>query len=91
MKNPVFIEMFNMLKIESSHFLTKAYDSGMMEVLYIVLMEFVVPMKLVMPIKMYLNEIYSEVSIGTHLSGNFPTQNGFKQGDTLSPVFSILL
>jgi hypothetical protein len=48
--------------------------------------EFEVPMKLVRLIKMCLNETYSKVRIGTHLSDNFPIQNGLKQGDALSPL-----
>jgi hypothetical protein len=32
-----------------------------------------------------LNETYSKVRIGKHLSDNFPIQNGRKQGDALSP------
>jgi hypothetical protein len=42
-------------------------------------------MKLVRLIKMCLNETYSKVRIGTHLSDNFPIQNGLKQGDASSP------
>jgi hypothetical protein len=56
------------------------------EVLYDVLIEFGVPMKLVRLIKMCLNEIYSKVHIGKHLSDSFPIQNGLKQGDALSPL-----
>jgi hypothetical protein len=48
--------------------------------------EFGVPMKLVRLIKMCLNKMYSEVRIG-----NFPIQNGPKQGDALSSLFSSLL
>jgi hypothetical protein len=44
-------------------------------------------MKLVRLIKMCLNEAYSEVRIGKHLSDSFPIQNGLKQGDALSPLF----
>jgi hypothetical protein len=33
---------------------------------------------------MYLNETYSKVHIGKHLSHNFPIQNGLKQKDALS-------
>jgi hypothetical protein len=40
--------------------------------LYNILMEFGVPMKLVRLIKMCLNEMYSKVRIGKHLSDNFP-------------------
>jgi hypothetical protein len=50
----------------------KAYDSVRREVLYHILIEFGVPMKLVRLIKMYLNETYSKVHIGKHLSDSFP-------------------
>jgi hypothetical protein len=43
-------------------------------------------MKLVRLIKMCLNETYSKVRIGKHLSDSFPVQNGLKQGDALSPL-----
>jgi hypothetical protein len=43
-------------------------------------------MKQVRFIEMCLNEIYSKVCIGKHLSDNFPIQNGLKQGDALSPL-----
>jgi chaperone required for assembly of F1-ATPase len=33
-----------------------------------------------------LNEMYSKVHIGKHLSDNIPIQNGPKEGDTLSPL-----
>jgi retron-type reverse transcriptase len=35
---------------------------------------------------MCLNETYSKVRIGKHLSDSFPIQNGLKQGDDLSPL-----
>jgi hypothetical protein len=35
---------------------------------------------------MCLNETYSEVHIGKHLSDSFPIQNGPKHGDALSPL-----
>jgi hypothetical protein len=37
-------------------------------------------------IKMYLNETYSKVCIGKHLSESFPIHNGLKQEDALSPL-----
>jgi hypothetical protein len=43
-------------------------------------------MKLVRLIKMCLNEAYSKVCIGKHLSYSFPIQNGLKQVDALSPL-----
>jgi hypothetical protein len=43
-------------------------------------------MKLVRLIKMCLNETYSKVRIGKHLSDSFPIQNGLKQWDALSPL-----
>jgi hypothetical protein len=52
------------------------------EVLYNILIEFRVPRL----IKMCLNETYSKVCIGKHLSDSFPIQNGLKQGDALSPL-----
>jgi hypothetical protein len=61
----------------------KAYDSVRREVLYNILIEFGIPMKLVRLIK---NETYSKVRIGKHLSDNFPIQNGLKEGDALSPL-----
>jgi hypothetical protein len=42
-------------------------------------------MKLVRLIKMRLNEMYSKVRIGKHLSDSFLIQNILKQGDVLSP------
>jgi hypothetical protein len=35
---------------------------------------------------MCLNETYGKVRIGKHLSDSFPTQNGLKEGDALSPL-----
>jgi hypothetical protein len=64
----------------------KAYDSVRREVLYNILIEFGVPMKLVRLIKMRLNEIYNKIDTGKHLSDTFPIQNGLKQGDSLLPL-----
>jgi hypothetical protein len=35
---------------------------------------------------MYLNETYSKVRMGKHLSDAFAIQNGLKQGDALLPL-----
>jgi len=43
-------------------------------------------MKLVGLIKMCLNETYSRVRVGKHLSDTFPIKNALKQGDALSPL-----
>jgi sorting nexin-29 len=64
----------------------KAYDSVRRDVLYIILIEFGIPMKLVRLVKMCLNETYSRVRVGKHMSETFPIKNGLKQGDALSPL-----
>jgi hypothetical protein len=46
----------------------KAYGSVRRELLYNILIEFGIPMKLIRFIKMCLNEIYSKVSRGKSLS-----------------------
>jgi hypothetical protein len=61
-------------------------DSVRREVLYNILIEFQVHMKVVRLIKMCLNETYSKVHISKHFSDNIPIQNGLKQGDALSPL-----
>jgi hypothetical protein len=64
----------------------RAYDSVRMEILYNILTEFGIPMKLIRLIKMCLHETYSKFHIGKHLSDSFPLQNGLTQGDALSPL-----
>jgi hypothetical protein len=61
----------------------KAYDSVRREVLYNILIEFEfgIPLKLVRLIKMCLNETYSRVRVGRHLSDRFLIKNGLEQGD----------
>jgi hypothetical protein len=67
-------------------YFSKAYDSVKREVLYNIVIEFGIPRKLVRLIKMCLNETYSKIRIGKHLSDAFPIKNGLKQGDALSPL-----
>jgi hypothetical protein len=43
-------------------------------------------MKVVRLVEMCLNETYSKVRIGKHLSDNFPIHNGLKRGDALTPL-----
>jgi hypothetical protein len=56
------------------------------EVLYIILIEFGIPMKLVRMIKRYLNEKYIRVHTGRQVSDSFPIHNDLKQGDALSAL-----
>jgi hypothetical protein len=58
----------------------KAYDSVRREVLYNILIEFGILLKLVSLIKMCLYETYSRVWVGKHLSHSFPIKNGLKHG-----------
>ena len=64
----------------------KAYDSVRREVLYKILIEFGIPMKLVRLVKMSLTETYSRFRVGKNVSDRVPITNGLKQGDTLSPM-----
>jgi hypothetical protein len=64
----------------------KAYDSVRREILYNILIEFSISMKLVRLVKMCLNEIYSRIRVGKHLSDTFPIKNSLKPGDALSPL-----
>ena len=64
----------------------KAYDSVRREVLYNILIEFGIPMKLVRLIKMCLTETYTRVRVGKNLSDIFPVRNGLKQRDAPSPL-----
>jgi hypothetical protein len=56
----------------------KSYDSFRREFLYSIFIEFGSPMKLVRLIEMCLNETYSRVRVGKHLSDMFPIRNGLK-------------
>ena len=54
--------------------------------MYNILTECGVPMKLVRGINMCLNETYSGVRVGMHLSDLFPISNSLKKGDALLPL-----
>jgi hypothetical protein len=66
----------------------EAYDSVRREVLYNILIEFGVPMKLVRLINMCLIEAHNKVRIRKHLSDSFPIQSYLKQGDPISLLLS---
>jgi len=57
----------------------RTYDPSSREVLYNILIEFGIPMKLGRLIKMCLNEIDSRVRVGKHLSDTFRIKNGLKK------------
>jgi len=57
----------------------KAYVSVRGEVLYNILIEFGIPLKLVRLINMCLTETYSRVRVGKVFSEMFPTRNGLRQ------------
>jgi len=64
----------------------KPYDSVRREVLYNIVIDLDIPMKLVRLIKLCLTETYSRVWVGKNLSELFPIRNGLKQGDALSQL-----
>jgi len=66
----------------------KGYDSVRREVLYNILIETGIPMKLVRVMKMCLNDTFSRAQVGKNLSDMFPVRNALKQGDGLSPLLS---
>jgi len=64
----------------------KAYYSVRREVLYNILIESGIPMKLIRLIKMCLPAMYSRVQVGKNLSDMFCIRNGWKQGNALSSL-----
>jgi len=64
----------------------KAYVSDRRKVLYNILVEFGIPMKLVMLINMCVTETYIRIWLGMNLSDIFPIKNGLKQEDALKTL-----
>ena len=54
--------------------------------MYIILIKFGIPKKLVRLIKMYMTETYSRVRVVKNLSEMFPIRNGLKQGEAIKRV-----
>jgi hypothetical protein len=69
----------------------KAYDSVGRKVLYNILTEFGIPIKLIRLIKMCLNEAYGRVQVGKHLSYMFPIMNSLKRDVLLPLLFNCAL
>ena len=69
----------------------KAYDLVRRVVLYNILNEFGIHVKLVRLIKMFLNETFSRVQVSEHLSDILPIKNSLKKGDDLCHCFSAFL
>jgi hypothetical protein len=69
----------------------KAYVSVQREVLYNILIEFCIPLKLVREIKMCLNQTYSRVWEGRHMPDTFPTQCVVKRGSLSLLLFNLAL
>jgi hypothetical protein len=69
----------------------QVYDSDRREVLYKILMEFGILMKLVRLIKTCVTETCRRVCVGKGISDMFPIRNGSKQGDVYHHCLSTLL
>ena len=63
----------------------KAHVAVRREVVYNILIEFVIPTELARLTKMCLRETYSKVRVGKYFSDLCPFRNGLKQGDALPP------
>jgi hypothetical protein len=69
----------------------QAYNSIRKEILYSILFEFCIQMKMVMLIEMRVHEAYSKVRLGKHLSDTFPNRNGLKKEMSYRYSFSTFL
>ena len=68
---------------EAVHHLFTEFKKANDSVLYNLLIESGIPMNLLTPIKMCLNEICSRVRVDKYLSDKFPIKKGLKQRDAL--------
>ena len=64
----------------------EAHESIRRVVLFNILIEFGITMKLVRLIKVCMNETYSRVRVGKNVSDMVPVRKGLKQGDALSQL-----
>jgi len=71
--------------------LKKAYNSVRKEVLYNILSEFGIPVKLVRLINKRLNETYGTVRLGKHLSDVFPIKDVLEKVEIYCHCFSVFL
>jgi hypothetical protein len=70
----------------------KLYDLVRKDILYNILIEPSIRMKMIRLIKMFLYETHSSDWEGRHLSDMFPIKNGLKQGDALwTLLFNLVL
>jgi hypothetical protein len=69
----------------------RAYDSVRREVLYNILIQLSIPVKLVRLINLCPHENYSTVQVDKHLPDMIPIKKGFKQRGTSSFCFINLL
>jgi len=69
----------------------QAYNLVRKEILYNILFEFCIPVKMVMLIEMCVHEAYSRVRLGKHLSDTFPIRNGSKKEMPYRYSFSTFL
>jgi hypothetical protein len=60
----------------------KSHNSGWRKVLYNILTEYGIPVKLV-SLKKCVNKTYSRVWVGKHLFDTYPITKGLKQGDAV--------
>jgi hypothetical protein len=78
-----YIEVVHQLFID----INEVCDSVKREILYNILIEFGIFIKREELIKTCLNESYSRVWVGKHLSDMFSVKNALKQGDAISLLF----